>query len=233
MASYVDVVNADVAVDDAQAVGVLKRGQYLVGYIEGEVRGQGRVALLQEPVTDRVALHELEHDEVESVVHAGVVDLDDVGMAEPAPGPRGVQEALDGALVPGGFRVKDLDNDLALHGDLDPAVDLAHFVLADVGLDAAPADEHADAGAGVNSVGRLLSGRWGLGDGYFVHRGGGRGELEGWGLFLLRQAPGRGGGGGLFGLLDEGAEAAQESLGVLFRNGLRRLRGGRGRGGRG
>ena len=97
--------------------------------------GRHRAHLVEE-LPERPALEELHDDIEEAVLHADVVDVDDVGMFDLGERPGLEEQLVDGIL---GLRVDpdDLDGDGPLQGLVDPAEHFAHGAPGDGGQEAA------------------------------------------------------------------------------------------------
>jgi len=121
-----DVRRLDVAMHDREALRVVER----VGHLRHQLRGRRvRQALaFLEDLLQRAALEQLHRDVGDALVHADVVDGDDVGVVEAAGRARLAQEALAHLVHDVGRQVgqQRLDGHLALDERVDRPVHGAH-----------------------------------------------------------------------------------------------------------
>ena len=77
-------------------------------------------------LAQRLAFEQLRHDVGHAVVHADVVDREDVRVIQRRSGARFLLEALKPAGIGRGVRGKNLDRDVAPEPRVAGAIDLAH-----------------------------------------------------------------------------------------------------------
>src|SRR3569623_123300 len=126
-----DVARLEVAVNDALRVRDLECVAELLPDREHATQRQRPHRF--ELVRQRVAAQQL-HDEVEDAVVglADVVDVDDIGLVEPAREPRLAQEAFHRDAVARELGMNDLDRDLAVDRNLVRAIDGDHAAVAEL-----------------------------------------------------------------------------------------------------
>ena len=121
------VVGLDVAMGDVARVG---RGQ-AIGGLAGVVHGLAhRQWPGVEPLAQRAALQQLEHDVAVLLGAAEVVDGQDVGMRQRGHGLGLALEAREGRGIVGHLRRQDLQRDIAVEARIAGPVDLAHAARA-------------------------------------------------------------------------------------------------------
>ena len=137
-----DVVGLEVAVDDAEGVRLLERGERLPQHVGDAPQGQRPLVVRDAP---QVAAAQVLHDDVRLPLlgAAEVEDGDGVRVAQAACGARLVEEARRGQLVVGQVRVNDLDRDRPPERDLLGAVHAPHAADADHVRDAVAARQRA------------------------------------------------------------------------------------------
>ena len=124
------VTRLDVAVDEAAGVGGVEGGGDLVD--DRRRAGGLERSLAQDQRVEIGALDEA-HRQVElTVLLAGVIDRDHVGVIDRGRRPRLLLEALAEALVPGEVGGDQLQRDLPAEVDLDRPVDDAHPAATDL-----------------------------------------------------------------------------------------------------
>src|SRR5690606_2129665 len=88
--------------------------------------------LLLDLILEGAPLHVLHDDVVHAAVAAHVVDLDDVGMAQPGRGPRFPREAAQELVVVGELGAQDLDGHPPVQQPVDGLVNHRHAAVADL-----------------------------------------------------------------------------------------------------
>ena len=114
---------------DAELVGVGDRLRHVMRDVERLVERQRTYAI--DAIGERLALDELHHEEIETVLVADVVQHADVGVVEPRDGDGLALEALAEALVFGQPGRNHLDGDHAVEAGVAAAIDLAHAADAE------------------------------------------------------------------------------------------------------
>ena len=102
----------------------------------------GEPAAAGEVLREGPALDVLHHDVVRLAVHAGVVDVDDVGVVEAGGGLGLAAEPLHEARVPGELWGQDLYGHRAVERGVEPSEDLGHTARADARLQAVAPSQH-------------------------------------------------------------------------------------------
>ncbi len=88
-----DIVGLDIAVDDAQRVGVVERGGHIADDAQGVAQGQGAAG---NDILDRPGAH-VAHDQVQgAILLAGIIHRHDIAVLEPGDDARLLLEALYG-----------------------------------------------------------------------------------------------------------------------------------------
>ena len=134
-----DVRRLDVAVDDAEPVGIIERAGDL-----GADPGDGlerHPARLAQMLVERDAVEQFHGDIGKAVRLADVVDGDDVGVRERAGGPGLAQEAADQADILPELGLQHLDREDAVDAGIVGAIDVRHRAFADAPLDLVTADD--------------------------------------------------------------------------------------------
>ena len=129
VAVHEHVLRLHVAVDQALLVSEGERASDLQTHLE-DAANRHRPASDDE-ILQRLALHELEDDELTAVRLAAVDHGDDSGMRELSGGPCLVPEPRDVVVVLAEMLVEDLQRDVALELRVVRAVDRRHPALAD------------------------------------------------------------------------------------------------------
>ncbi len=94
-----------------------------------------------EQLAQALAVDQLHHDGLTTVLFEHVVDRDDVRMVEARCGDRLAPESLRDDRVGRERRLEPLDGDLAIEGEVDRQPDLGHAALGEASLQLVPAGD--------------------------------------------------------------------------------------------